>query len=135
MNIVTDNCNPVLGNSMGNWISSNTSLNQSVKPGSTESVMSKDALEIPADFKEAWLGLNPSLQWNLWELRDALVWALGELLAERFAKHHEVNDCTMKNGSPVVCKECGDQSYWDERHTWTEADWQGAARRELCAIR
>jgi len=106
------------------------SLNQKVESGSTEAVKNKSDPEIPANFKEAWLGLRPSLQWNLWELRDALVWAM-----ERFARNHEVNDCTKKSGSIAICKECGQQSYWDERHVWTQADWQRAARRQLCGTR
>ena len=110
-------------------IYSNPSLNQKVQPASTQGVRNRGDLEIPPSFKEAWLGLRPSLQWNLWELRDALVWAVGELLAERFARNHEVNDC---RGSIAVCQECGQQSYWDERHVWTQTDWQRAARRELC---
>ena len=115
---------------MEKWIP-NPSLNQKVTPGSTEAATNKDDIEIPATFKEAWLGFNPSLLWNIWELRDALVWAVGELLAERFARDHEINDCSAKSGSTAFCKKCSQQSYWDERHAWTQADWQRAARREL----
>jgi hypothetical protein len=42
-------------------IYSNLSLNQKVEPGSTQGVRNRDDFEIPASFKEAWLGLCPSL--------------------------------------------------------------------------
>lgn len=90
-------------------------------------------IEIPQEHIEAWRKARGTRETLPSRLADAFVWALAGWERERFEREHEIEHEDNGRGAFIVpvCLECGHQGKWDERHTWTDEQWQQAARAEL----
>ena len=80
-------------------------------------------IEIPKEFKAAWQVCNGSNYYRPAKLADALVWALASWMRSEFYHIHAQHEFNCR------VFECHTKA--DPRHTWTDPDWEKAARARL----
>ena len=61
---------------------------------------------------------------------DLIVWALAGWDRSEFEREHERYTAQGLEWSGEACTECGTKN-WDERHTWTDEQWQQVRRERL----